>query len=245
MIPKEITLEEKVAILVGNANSRVRTLALALVEAGAKVVTATPEDVGGLVEEASGNETAIHAQNLDITSPGEINKLVVQTLAKWHKIDILVNCTNLMLIKPFLEISQAEWSHVMNINLTSAFLWCQAIGKQMLEQKSGKIINVVSGLAQRGLANGAAYCASQSAVQQMTTALALEWAREGIRVNTVGTGWFAEVIQPNPKLERFIPMHRLGAEEELAPLVVYLASDASDFITGTSLFVDGGLMAHG
>jgi len=244
VVSQGVSLKGEVAIVVGNQNFRVKSLALALAEAGAKVAIATPEDAKQLVEGAGRIGAEIYAQTIDITSPEEINNLVEQTMAQWHKVDILVNGANLMLIKPLSEVSQAEWRQVMDVNLTSAFLWCQAVGRQMLKQKRGKIINIISGLSQRGLANGVAYCASQGGVQQMTTALALEWAREGIRVNAIGVGWFAEAIQLESRLERYIPLRRLGMEDDLTSLVVYLASEASEFITGSSFFIDGGVMAH-
>ena len=244
MIVEGIPLKGKVAIVVGNQGFRVRSLASALAEAGAKVAIAAPESVKPAIEQADRIGADIYIRATDITSAEEINNLVKQTVARWHKVDILVNSADLMFFKPLSEISQAEWRQVIDVNLTSAFLWCQAAGRQMLKQKRGRIINIISGLSQRGLADGVAYCASQGAVQQMTSALALEWAREGIRVNAIGMGWFDKSIKPNSRLELYIPLRRLGTEGDMTSLVVYLASDASEFITGSSFFIDGGVMAH-
>ncbi|MDO9333466.1 MAG: SDR family oxidoreductase, partial [Dehalococcoidales bacterium] len=123
--------------------------------------------------------------------------------------------------------------------------FCRATGKQMLVQKKGRIINIISGLAERGIANGSAYCVAMGSVLQLTKALALEWALQGITVNAIGTGWFTEPGKPvDETLARYIPEKRYGKPEEIGSLVVYLASDVTEFTTGQFMFVDGGLMAH-
>ena len=113
----------------------------------------------------------------------------------------------------------------------------------------GRIVNIISGLAERGLWNSAVYCASQGAVLQMTRALALEWGRHNVRVNAIGTGWFSEEELPAEEAHkelpvRYIPLRRRGHPRDIAPLVVYLASDSCDYTTGQPIYVDGGLMAH-
>ncbi len=136
----------------------------------------------------------------------------------------------------------------MAVNQTSAFLCCQAVGRYMLKQKKGRIINVTSCLAERGIGNGAAYCAATGGVAQLTRALALEWAREGITVNAIGTGWFSETektgVEQEDSLLRYLPLKRYGRPGEIGSLLVYLASDATDWITGQFMYVDGALMAH-
>ncbi len=144
-----------------------------------------------------------------------------------------------------MKIKNAEWGKVMDYNFKSALNFCRAAGKPMLKQKKGRIINIVSGLAERGIVNGSAYCVSMGAVLQLTRALALEWARKGITVNAIGTGWFTEPGQPmDEALARYIPAKRYGQPEEVGSLVVYLASEVTEFTTGQFMFVDGGLMAH-
>jgi NAD(P)-dependent dehydrogenase (short-subunit alcohol dehydrogenase family) len=133
----------------------------------------------------------------------------------------------------------------MDHNFNSVMNFCRAAGRQMLVQKKGRIINIVSGLAERGIANGTAYCVSMGAVLQLTKALALEWALTGVTVNAIGTGWFTEDgSAADDAIARYIPVKRYGKPYEVGSLVVYLASDVTDFTTGQFMFVDGGLMAH-
>ena len=118
----------------------------------------------------------------------------------------------------------------------------------MLKQKKGRIINITTCLAERGLANGAAYCVAAGGVLQLSRALSLEWAPEGITVNAIGAGWFSEEgktgIMQEDLLLRYLPLRRYGHPSEIGSLVVYLASDAADYIDGQFLYVDGALMAH-
>jgi len=133
----------------------------------------------------------------------------------------------------------------MDYNFNSVANFIRVAGRQMLVQKKGRIINIVSGLAERGMANGSAYCVSMGAVLQLTKTLALEWALAGITVNAIGTGWYTETGKAaDETLARYIPAKRYGKPEELGSLVVYLASDVTEFTTGQFMFVDGGLMAH-
>ena len=147
--------------------------------------------------------------------------------------------------KPFDAVTEAEWDAVMDVNVKSMFLCCRAAGGLMLRQGGGRIVNISSGLSARGLANSAVYAASQGAVKQLTSSLALEWARHGIRVNAVGAGWLTtDAADPDDSLARFIPSRRLGTPDDVGGLVVYLASDACDFVTGQTFYVDGGATAH-
>ena len=134
----------------------------------------------------------------------------------------------------------------MDVNVKSMFLCCRAVGRRMLRQGGGRIVNISSGLsAPPALSNSAAYAASQGAVRQLTSSLALEWARHGIRVNAVGAGWLTtSPTDLEDSLARFIPSRRLGSPDDIGGLVVYLASDACDFVTGQTIYVDGGATAH-
>ncbi len=118
----------------------------------------------------------------------------------------------------------------------------------MLEQKKGRIINITSCLAEKGLCHGAAYCVAMGGVLQLTKTLALEWAREGITVNAIGAGWFSETDKTGAAQEdlllRYLPLKCYGHPSEIGSLVVYLASDATDFVSGQFLYVDGAVMAH-
>jgi len=249
MILEEFRINGDVAIIFGYEPSWVKVLSIALGQAGANVVIADPgkEEIERVAEEVRhlGNKTLLIP--LDFTSSQEIEAMTEQVIAQFGRIDILVNSQNLQFGKPFLEMTEEEWKQVMGGNLTSVFQCSKVVGKYMVKQKTGKIINIVSGAGERGLPNGTVYCASMGGLIQLTRALALEWARENVRVNAVGVGWMEngiEVGQKDPLLN-FIPMRRRGKPEDIAPLVLFLASEASSYLTGHVYFVDGGVMARG
>ena len=162
--------------------------------------------------------------------------------------DILINNARAEFGKRFEKVSEDEWDLYMDFTLKSVFLTCQAVGSHMLDQGSGHIVNIGSGLSQRGLWNSVAVCAAQGAIHQMTSSLALEWGRQGIRVNGVGAGWVTpeEPSEEDQRelLVRYLPSRRKGHPNDLAALVVYLSSDACDFVTGQTIFIDGGALAH-
>jgi NAD(P)-dependent dehydrogenase (short-subunit alcohol dehydrogenase family) len=248
MILEEFKLDGNVAILTGCGQSWLRDLGLALAEAGATVVTAGPERKkieSGMKEigELGRIATAIVT---DLTSTMEIQSLIDQTLSKFGRIDILVNNLNLEFGKPFLEVTEEEWRRVLDTNLTGVFLCSKAVGKHMVDQKAGKIVNIVTGAAERGLPNGTVYCASMGGVVQFTRALALEWARKNVRINTVGIGWMEDSFsgKQDDLVAHYVPMRRRGRPGDIAPLVVFLVSNASSYLSGQIYFVDGGLMSR-
>jgi NAD(P)-dependent dehydrogenase (short-subunit alcohol dehydrogenase family) len=248
MILEEFKLEGNVAILTGCGHSWLKNLGLALGQAGATVVTAGPEKehIESAIEEIQKLGRKAMAILTDLTSAREIQKMMDDTLSQFGRIDILINHLNLEFGKPFLEVTEEEWKRVIDANLTSAFLCSKAAGTHMVEQKAGKIINIVSGAAERGLPNGTAYCASMGGVVQLTRALALEWARTNVRINVVGVGWMENSFagkQDDP-VAHYIPMRRCARPEDIAPLMVFLASNASSYLSGQVYFVDGGLMAR-
>jgi len=244
MILEEFKLEGDVAIIAGSGQSWLKYLSLALAQAGATVVVAVPEQEQ--IENGIGAIQHVGGMVTDLTSAREIQDMVDQTVSQFGRIDILVNNFNLEFGKPFLEVTEEEWRRVIDANLTSLFLCSRAVGKHMMRQKAGKIINIVSEAAERGLPKATAYCASMGGVLQLTRALALEWARENIRVNAVGVGWMENSFagSSGDSVARYIPMRRRGQPEDIAPLVVFLASDACPYLSGNIYFVDGGLMAR-
>ncbi|MBI4233663.1 MAG: SDR family oxidoreductase [Chloroflexi bacterium] len=250
-IPRDWTLAGKVALLTSNGQGWSPVLAAALAEAGADVAVASRsqrdlEDVVQAVRQQHRRALSLHA---DVSRARQVRALVETTVAELGRIDILVNNAQVAFGKPFAEVSLKEMQRIMELNVTSVFLCCQEVGKQMLKQGSGRIVNITSGLALRGLANSAVYCASMGAVHQLTQALALEWARNNIRVNGIGPGWLTleevplEEQQKDP-LVRFLPSRRLGRPQDIAVLLVYLASDLCDYVAGQTIFVDGGALAH-
>ena len=251
MVSEQFNLRGKTALVTGDSRFWGKAAAAALAEAGADVAVAAQNSKK--VDEAAGEVQRLGRKAMaiarDLTKSAEVQKVVEQAIAELGKIDILVNAADLEFAKPFLEITEDEWRRVIEANLTPVFLCCQAVGKHMLRQKKGRIINVTSCLAERGLVNGSAYCAVTGAVLQLTKALALEWARDGITVNAIGAGWFSEIEKTGAAQEdsllRYLPLKRYGHPSEIGSLVVYLASEATDFITGQFMYVDGALMAHG
>ena len=246
----QMSLEGKVAIVTGAGCGLGKAMALALAQAGADLVVVSRSSLE--IEETAQNIERIGRKALafraEITDPGEVEEFVRQTVELFGKINILVNSVGTAITKPFEKMTLEEWHTVMETNLTSLFLCCKAVGPHMIAQKQGKIINLSAIEGKRGRADWVAYGASKAGVIQFTKALAVEWAKYNIQVNAIGLGAFrsepAAGTLDEEKLDLIrrekIPMGREGRPEELGPLAVYLASSASDFVTGQTLFIDGG-----
>jgi NAD(P)-dependent dehydrogenase (short-subunit alcohol dehydrogenase family) len=247
MTAKAFLLKDKVALVAGDSKLWTKPVATALAHAHADIAIAAKSSprLAEAVEAVHQRGRKAIAIPTDVTNATEVQEAVRQVIGQYEHIDILVNAGDIHFFQPFLEIESDEWDKVMDHNFKSALNFCRAAGKHMLEQKNGRIINFVSGLAERGMANGSAYCVAMGGVLQLTRALALEWALKGITVNAIGTGWFFEPGKPvDGALARYIPEKRYGEPEEIGSLVVYLASDVTGFTTGQVMYVDGGLMAH-
>lgn len=247
MTAKAFGLAGKAALVAGDSKIWSKAVAGALAAAGADVAIAAKDsprltEAVDAVRKAGRKAVSIPT---DVTAPAQVQSAVQKAIGEFGKLDILVNAADIHMFQPFLDITDGDWAKVMDYNLNSVVHFCKAAGKQMLAQKNGRIINIVSGLAERGITNGSAYCVSMGGVLELTRALALEWAATGITVNAIGTGWFQEPGKtPDEMLVKYIPAKRYGQPEEIGSLVVYLASTVTDFTTGQFMFVDGGLMAH-
>lgn len=252
-VPPQWDLTGKVALLAGHQRQWFPILAQALAEAGACVAIAShghhrdQMDEARKVVEAQGREALVLPT--EVTSEAEVAGAVASVVQRWGRLDILANNAVVEFGKPFTQVTVQEWDTIMARSVRSTFLLCREAGKQMLKQGGGRIVNIISGLAERGLWNSAAFCATQGAVLQLTRALALEWGRHNIRVNAIGTGWYSlEEVPPEEAqkelLVRYIPVRRKGHPRDIAALLVYLASPACDYTTGQAVYVDGGLMAH-
>jgi len=253
IISDKMDLTGKVAIVTGSGRGLGKAMAIALADAGADlVVTArTESEILETAQEIEKKGRGVLAVRADITDPVQVDHIVRQTIERFGKVEILVNNAGVAIVKPFREMSLEEWRKTIDTNLTSLFLCCQAVGSHMIRQRRGKIINITSIDGAAGKATLVAYCSSKGGVIQLTKALAVEWAKYNIQVNAIGPGAFytkpmAVVLDDEkwgPIRRKKIPMGREGRPEELGPLVVYIASSASDFMTGETIFIDGGELA--
>lgn len=245
-----LSLAGRTALVTGASRGIGRAIALALASAGAGVACAARardqiESTAAAIEAAGGRARAIP---LDVTSGEQIRASVREAESALGSIDILINNAGVTLDKPTLEVSDDEWDHVLAANLTSMFRCARAVAPGMIARGRGKIINLGSMYGVLGVPRYAAYCASKAAVGGLTRSLAAEWARHGIQVNCLAPGYVntdiprAALADPRTR-ERFlskIPARRIGEPEEIATLAVYLASAASDFMTGQTVYLDGG-----
>jgi NAD(P)-dependent dehydrogenase (short-subunit alcohol dehydrogenase family) len=244
---------EKVAMVTGATRGLGEVAAKALAKAGAEVAVCGRSEPD--LERVSSEITALGKKSMgfrmDVTSKMEIQKTVAQILEDFGKIDILVNNAGVNFRIPVLEFPEEEWDRVISTNLKGYFLVAQAVAPQMIERGYGKIINISSILGTVGLPDQLAYCASKGGINQMTKVMALEWAKRGVRVNAIGPTYFetelVAQIRNDPERFHFItdrtPMGRWGDPLELEGVVIFLASPASDFITGQTIYIDGGWTA--
>ena len=243
----------KVAIVTGGASGIGRAIALGLAKFGAKVVIADQaigqaQKTAGEIEAAGGKALAIKT---DVTNRRNVEQMVNQTIKRYGKIDILVNNAGIMSRCTVMDMKEEEFDKTLEVNLKGVVLCSQAVAKHMIEQKSGKIVNVGSSLSSRGSVcnfsgGGADYCASKAAVQAFTRTLAMELGPCGINVNAVAPG-----ITNTPMHEGLwegavayyigsVPLGRLAEPEDIADVVLFLVSDAARYITGQTIHVNGG-----
>lgn len=249
-IPQEWDLSGRVALITADRRGWTPTLAAGLAEAGADVAIAGSDnsDMQDAVKQVEAQGRRAIAITADLTDAASVKFAVEKTVSELGGLNILVNNARADFGKPFEDVTESEWQSLMDFNVKSMFLCCQTAGKHMLANGGGHIVNLGSGLSQRGLSNSVALCASEGAVHQITMSLALEWGKRGIRVNSIGAGWVTaeEPTEETQKelLVRYLPSRRKGHPRDLVGALVYLSSDACDWVTGQTLFIDGGAMAH-
>ena len=244
-----LPLAGRVALVTGASRGIGRAVALALGAAGAAVACCARSDqVEATVAAVSGHGGRARGFWLDVTRRNEIDAVVADIGAALGPIDILVNNAGITLDKRSVEVTDEEWDDVLATNLTSTFVLARAVAPGMMEQRRGKIINIGSMYGKIGVPRYAAYCASKAAVEALTRSLAVEWARHGIQVNCLAPGYvntdIPRAAMADEKLRTLflsrVPARRVGEPEEVATLAVYLASAASDFMTGQTVYLDGG-----
>jgi NAD(P)-dependent dehydrogenase (short-subunit alcohol dehydrogenase family) len=250
---KLFSLNDRTAIVTGANRGLGRSMALALAEAGANVVLvarniALAEQVANDVQKIGVQAIAIKC---DITKETEILKTAKMAIDHFGKVDILVNNAGINMPKGILEFTRENWTDILDTNLLGGYFFCKAICPHMIERKRGVIINHASILASVVMPERAAYSATKAGIAQLTKCLAVELAQFNIRANALCTGTMEtdmvkKIIGEGGNFDYFVkvaPMKRIGHPDEIGGAVVFLASDASSFITGTTLFVDGGYTA--
>lgn len=250
---EEFELRGRTAVVIGASRGLGRRMALALAEAGANLMVASRsraplEELAGQIR-ALGREA--FAAECDIARVGDCERLLREAVGRFGKVDVLVNAAGTILRKPSQEVTEEEWDRLMAVNLKGMFFACQVFGAHMIARGGGKIINIASLASELALPGRALYGISKAGVLALTKALALEWARYKINVNAIGPGYFeTELTAPlladedwRRRLLRKIPLGRVGRPEDLDGITVFLASPASNYVTGQIFYIDGGFLA--
>lgn len=249
-------LDDKIALVIGGAGGIGEACALGLAQYGAKVAIASRnlENLRNVADkirtETSNDAEAFHA---DVTDEKSVASLTEQVVAKFGTIDILVNTQGLNIKQPATEFSAADWDTMFDVNVKGTMLACREVGKVMTEKKSGRVINMssVRGIRATLWGGNEGYCATKAAVDMITRSLASEWAPYNINVNaiapaTIVTPFSERTLRDPERLQRYIaniPQKRVGETRDVVGACIFLASPASDFITGQILYLDGGLTA--
>ena len=247
-------LKNKVAIVTGSKRGIGKSIALELAKEGAKVVVSDIDlkECQSVCDEIKKIGSDAIAVKCDVSQKKDVDAMIKKSIQKFKKIDILVNNAGVFLTKPFIQMTEKDWDFVLDINLKGLFLCTNAVAKQMIKQKNGKIISIASIAGKVGFVNSSAYCASKAGIINLTRELAMELSPHNINVNAVAPGVIATKMtedmlkDKNTKevLLANIPLGRIGQPEEIGKAIVFLASDDSNFITGHTLVVDGGWLTH-
>ena len=259
MHPREYSVEGKTVIVTGAARGIGKGIAQVLAEAGAKVMVTALTDryLAPLAEEMARAGRPIETITADATSTADWQRTVELALGRWGHVDVLVNTLGDAIAKRVVPapdsegkpMTDDEWRFVMDINLAQAFLGCRALGPHFLARRSGRVINVSGFAARKGNPGLLAYATAKAGLTRLTQTLALEWAPYGVTVNCIAPGQFpdpetgdpAQIAAAKERAKTGVPLGRVGELREVGLLALYLASDASSYMTGETLYLDGGL----
>jgi NAD(P)-dependent dehydrogenase (short-subunit alcohol dehydrogenase family) len=246
----DLGLESKVVIVTGGASGLGKAMVEAFAEEGATVVIADVNKADGLqfASDLSSQGKQADFLFLDVSDAEQVNTAIDSVFKKYGKIDVLCNNAGVNVRKFALDISPEEWQKVINVNLSGMFYCAQSVGRVMVQQKSGKIINTASVSAVRGHLKRAPYASAKGGVYQMTKVLAHEWGQYNVNVNAIGPGFVETPLTSKlingpgvrEEMTSKIPMKRLGKTEDIVGPVLFLASDCSSYITGQLILIDGG-----
>jgi 2-dehydro-3-deoxy-D-gluconate 5-dehydrogenase len=253
----DFSLSGKRALVIGAEHPVGRTAALALVEAGGRVLLASQEPgtdqemavTAKAVDAAGQRNPPVQMQRAALRA--DVTATVDLTLRELGGLEILVTVLDKQLYAPVETIGDSAFDQVLQENFKSVWVACQEAGRVMLQRGGGAIVNINNVMAERGVPNATVYCAAKGAVRNLIRALALEWARRNIRINLLECGWLETADSPatlegefSERLIKYLPYRRLLKPEEIAGALLYLVSPAAGFVTGTSVAVDGGLLCR-
>ena len=244
-------LTGRVAIVTGGSRGLGLEMAAGLAEAGASLMLCARREewLTPAIADLRGRGFTVDGMTCDVSNTADVQAVVDQTITAYGRLDILVNNAGVTWAAPAEDMPLDKWRKVIDTNLTGTFLFSQAAGREMLKSGYGRIINVASIAGMIASVNGphyAAYAASKAGIMGLTRELAASWGRQGIRVNAIAPGYFhsrladGAIEMVEPELKATSPMGRVGADDELKGVVVFLAADASNYMTGQVLVVDGG-----
>lgn len=247
-LPSRFRLDGKVAIVTGASRGLGKAMALALAEAGADVIVTDVLDCKQTVKEINALGKKGLGLKLDVTKKSAIARAVKKALAQFKHIDILINNAGIYYPTPVADLKEKDWDKIISVNLKGTLLLSQAVGAHMMKRKQGRIINIASIAGISAFAQSAAYNASKAAVIMLTKTLATEWGAYGIRVNAICPGIFQTDMTKGlmgdksfqTMIKTRIPLRRHATPDELMGAALFLASDASSYMTGHAMVIDGG-----